>query len=303
MLSAVVSYHTNPYTCGVARFNSALSKALGVPLIQIDDYLTETLTSKVLVSLKVDEIDSAALDRLSTAVKTGRLSFDLFLHASNDSTLERDLCSSAVRVFAASKEIASQVSATRSDVVACFAPGAPALPLKAPVDCTLLTFGMAHKIRSDGYRKLAALLHEDPRTFRLEISTALHQGGSFDESFFAIGAEISSAFGGNVRFLGFLADAEVSERLREVDALVAFFPRGARENNTTVLSAMSHGCAVITNLDADSPPWMVHNHTVFDVNQLTSFPDKTSLRRVGDEAVVASASYSFERLSHIIQET
>lgn len=300
MLSAVVSYHTNPYTCGVARFNLALSQAMGVPLMQIDDYLAETVTRKVLVSLKLDEIDSAVLDHLSTAVKTGRMFFDLFLHASNGSTLERDLCSSAVRVFAASKEIASQVSAARSDVVACFAPGAPVLPLKAPVDCTLLTFGMAHKIRSDGYRKLAALLHDDPRTFRLEISTALHEGGSFDEGFFTISAEISSAFGGNVQFLGFLADAEVSQRLREVDALVAFFPRGVRENNTTVLSAMTHGCAVITNLDSDSPPWMVHGTTLFDISQMSSFPARTDLRRVREVGMRAAERFSFQYLVHIL---
>jgi len=300
MLSAVVSYHTNPYTCGVARFNLALSEKLGVPLLQLDDYLAEPLTSRVLVSLKLEEIDSPALDRLSTAVQIGGISFDLFLHASNHSILERKLCSSAVRVFAASAEIASQVSTIRSDVVACFAPGAPVLPRPPSVDCTLLTFGMAHKIRSDGYRQLAALLHEDRRTFRLEISTALHEGGSFDESFFTIGTEISSAFAGNVRFLGFLADAEVSQRLRDADALVAFFPRGARENNTTVLSAMTHGCTVITNLDSDSPPWMVHGSTLFDISRMASFPTMSDLRRVSEAGMRAAQRFSFEHLAQIL---
>ena len=300
MLSAVVSYHTNPYTCGVARFNLALSEKLGVPLLQLDDYLAEPLTSRVLVSLKLEEIDSPALDRLSTAVQIGGISFDLFLHASNHSILERKLCTSAVRVFAASAEIAAQVSTIRSDVVACFAPGAPVLPQPPSVDCTLLTFGMAHKIRSDGYRQLAALLHKDLRTFRLEISTALHEGGSFDESFFTIGTEISSAFAGNVRFLGFLADAEVSQRLRDADALVAFFPRGARENNTTVLSAMTHGCAVITNLDSASPPWMVHGSTLFDISQMSSFPTTSDLRRVSEAGMRAAQRFSFECLAQIL---
>jgi glycosyltransferase involved in cell wall biosynthesis len=159
---------------------------------------------------------------------------------------------------------------------------------------------MAHKIRIDGYRRLAAILQRDNRSFRLEISTALHEGGAFDESFFVVGEEISDVFGGRVRFLGFLADAEVSERLRDVDALVAFFPNGVRENNTTVLSAMTHGCAVITNLDPDSPPWMMHDHTVFDVNQLTYFPDKVSLRRVGDAAALIASAYNFERLAQIL---
>ena len=69
------------------------------------------------------------------------------------------------------------------------------------------------------------------------------------------------------------------------------------------LSAMSHGCAVITNLDSDSPPWMVHDRTVFDVNQLTDFPDATSLQRVGSAAAIAASSYSFERLADILQSS
>ena len=162
---------------------------------------------------------------------------------------------------------------------------------------------MAHKIRSDGYRHLAALMKGDSRTFRLEISTALHEGGTFDENFFVVGEEISLAFAGNVRFLGFLADAEVSDRLREVDALVAFFPRGARENNTTVLSAMTHGCAVITNLDAESPPWMVHDKTVFDINKLTALPKKSQLREVGEAGARSASSFSFVSLAELLRNS
>lgn len=303
MLSAVVSFHMNPYTCGVARFNRSLAQVMNVRIVSLDTYLDEPLGECVLLSIKLEEISADTLRRLGDLASTRQGHFALLLHGSDGSDLEAALCVRATKVFAASAEIARTLSKQRSDVVSVFAPGVSVLPRKCEVDYTLLTFGMAHKIRSDGYRRLAEVMQGDEQTFRLEISTALHEGGSFDESFFRVGEEISHAFGGNVRFLGFLADEEVSERLREVDALVAFFPRGARENNTTVLSAMSHGCAVITNLDADSPPWMVHNHTVFDVNQLTSFPDKTSLRRVGDEAAVACASYSFERLAHIMQTT
>jgi hypothetical protein len=300
MLAAVVSYHTNPYTCGVARFNHGLARALGVPLLQLDEFLVATSPKKVLLSLKTEEMDTTSLDLLRAAIQVGRITFDLFLHASDGSSREHEFCMSATRVFAASAEIASKISAIRSDVVACFAPGAPVLPRQASVDCTLLTFGMAHKIRSEGYRRLATLLEGDPRTFCLEISTALHEGGSFDASFFTINAEISAAFAGNVRFLGFLADAEVSRRLREVDALVAFFPRGVRENNTTVLSAMTHGCPVITNLDAHSPQWMVHGSTLFDVSCMPSFPEKSDLRAVGDAGMRAAERLNFEHLTEIL---
>ena len=140
------------------------------------------------------------------------------------------------------------------------------------------------------------------RSFRLEVSSALHEGTSFDENFFLVSSEISQAFGGRVRFLGFLADEEVSRRLLTTSALVAFFPRGVRENNTTVLSAMAHGCAVISNLDSSSPSWMEHGQTIFDINQLKSFPDESLIYRVGENAKKAVAEFNFVVLSQIIQK-
>ena len=303
MYSAVVSFHTNPFTCGVARFNQSLARAMNVNFISLNKYLDQHISETVLLSLKLEEVGVDTLRRLNDFVSAHLGNFALLLHGTDGSDLEASLCGRATQVFAASAEIARGVAGHRADVISVFAPGASVQPRQAAVDCTLLTFGMAHKIRSDGYRRLAAILQGDNRTFRLEISTALHEGGTFDESFFVVGEEISHAFVGNVRFLGFLADAEVSDRLRDVDALVAFFPRGARENNTTVLSAMSHGCAVITNLDSESPGWMMHDRTVFDVNQLTSFPDQASLHRVGGAAAIVASSYSFERLAEILQSS
>jgi hypothetical protein len=102
--------------------------------------------------------------------------------------------------------------------------------------------------------------------------------------------------------LGFLTDAEVSERLLTVDALVAFFPSGVRENNTTVLSAMSHGCPVISNLDGFSPEWMAHNKTIFDISQLVEFPQKSELTQVGDSGRLAASAFTFNRLAEILTE-
>lgn len=303
MLSAVVSFHTNPFTCGVARFNQSLAHAMNVEMVPLSRYLDDSFGRYVLLSLKLEEINVRVLDRLNNFVTTNQGNFALLLHGINDSDLEAALCARATRVYAASREIARKLSGRRSDAIPVFAPGAPVLPPRVAAECTLLTLGMAHKIRVDGYRKLARLMQGEKRTFRLEISTALHEGGAFDEAFFEVSKEISSAFAGNVRFLGFLADAEVSERLRAVDAFVAFFPNGARENNTTVLSAMTHGCAVLTNLDSESPSWMVHNETVFNVNQLTDFPVKEELIRVGNSAVRAVSSFTFENLATLIRES
>lgn len=300
MYGALITYHTNQFTCGVARFNHSLSEVLGCPLVSLIQFLDAPSSSKVLLSIKLEEIDDASQMLLAQTLRTRHPTFDLFLHGLIESSLERQLCQEAGRVFAASAEISSQLMSIRPDVISVFAPGASALPRVEAVNIELLTFGMAHKIRSDGYQRLANLLKGEVRTFRLDITTALHEGGSFDESFFTVGKEISAAFAGNVRFLGFLADAEVSERLRTVDALVAFFPRGVRENNTTVLSAMTHGCPVITNLDDFSPQWMVHAETVFDVSTLTRFPSKAELRRVGEAGGRVASMFSFERLARII---
>jgi glycosyltransferase involved in cell wall biosynthesis len=161
---------------------------------------------------------------------------------------------------------------------------------------------MAHKIRVAGYRKLGEILLHDSRTFRLEISTALHEGTTFSEDFFTVGKEIREVFDGNVSFLGFLADEEVSNRMRAADALVAFFPHGVRENNTTVLSAMSHGCAVITNIDKYSPSWMTHGSSVLDIDKMTEFPSGSELKDIGRNAKQAVAPFSFSQLSKIISQ-
>jgi hypothetical protein len=90
--------------------------------------------------------------------------------------------------------------------------------------------------------------------------------------------------------------------MRAADALVAFFPHGVRENNTTVLSAMSHGCAVITNVDKYTPSWMTHGFSVFDIDKMTKFPSVTELEEVGKNAKQAVAPYSFSQLSKIISQ-
>ena len=299
MYASVISFHTNPYTCGVARFNQALAKSLQVPIESVLQFEASQETVSLL-SLKFDEIPEAMSERLLENLDQQLATFDLFLHGINRSVIESKYIAKARSVIVASREYADLIQEQRSDVIALFAPGAGVSGLRSTFDITLLTFGMAHKIRSDGYRKLGAMLKTDSRTFQLEISTALHDGTSFSEDFFSVGSEIGEVFEGNVSFLGFLADDEVSRRLTHADALVAFFPSGVRENNTTVLSAMAHGCAVITNLDEYSPPWMKHGESVFDVNQLASFPSNAELLAVRTGAKNAVSPYTFEQLSKLL---
>jgi len=297
--SSLVSYHTNPYTCGVARFNQALATALGVSVCAVTE-LAADKSDMMLLSLKFEEMSTEIAENLLTHLIETGANFDLFLHGVTNSELEKKFIASARRVIVATQEYADLIRAQREDVVAYFAPGAGDAGVAKIAEITLLTFGMAHKIRSEGYRKLGQLLSADSRTVQLEISTALHDGTSFSEDFFSVGSEISQVFDGNVSFLGFLADDEVSRRLHATDALVAFFPHGVRENNTTVLSAMAHGCAVITNFDSYSPVWMEHGKSVFDIDQLSTFPSANELIRVGEAARQAVAPFTFDSLATLL---
>jgi glycosyltransferase involved in cell wall biosynthesis len=297
--SCIVSYHTNPYTCGVARFNQALARTLGVGVISVANFVKNS-KGLPLLSLKFEEIPEDVAQELIDRMLPGTSEFDLFLHGIYESELEREFVSHSRNVYVATAEYGDALRPIRSDIVTLFAPAAPFIGDKEPFDLTLLTFGMAHKIRSGGYQKLGEILATDHRRVQLEISTALHEGTSFGEDFFAINSEISEVFDGNVDFLGFLADSEVSRRLRAADALVAFFPLGARENNTTVLSAMAHGCAVITNTDRRTPSWMKHGESIFDIDRLTVFPSTEELEHVRQGAIMAVAPYTFARLAEFL---
>lgn len=297
--TAIVSFHINPYTCGVARFNVSLAKALNIPLVTLESFLAQPIAG-ALLSIKCEEIGGFNTRKLSELIKSTSENIDVYLHGLDGSEAENVIIENARRIFTATKEMADLLSGRRSDVVKTFAPGAVPSPVNKVVDCTLLTFGMAHKIRADGYRKLGEILKLDYRSFRLEISTALHEGTTFSEDFFSVGNEIRDVFRGNVSFLGFLADEEVSHRMRAADALVAFFPLGVRENNTTVLSAMSHGCAVITNVDDYSPDWMIHGESMLDIDKMSSFPTTGELIEIGKNARKAVSPYSFEQLGRLL---
>ena len=265
MFQFVVSSHTNPYTCGVARFSRSLADQLGIPHISLKEYLSFPAPNNSLMSLKMEEIPDDDCGRLSHLLRERTPEYSYFVHDFIDSELQVLLSERAHKVFANSAELSSLISSRRPDVISVFSPGARVRQKLARPDLRLLTAGMAHKIQSKGYADLARLLDGETRRVRLEITSAIHEGQRFDESFFSVAEDIRRVFHNDVHFCGFLSDEELSQRLHLADAYVAFFPRGVRENNTTVLSAMTHGCAVITNLDEWSPNWMRHGETILDI--------------------------------------
>lgn len=296
---AIVSYHHNVHTCGVARFNQNFAHHLGVPMVRIDE-LAELKIRNPIVSVKYSEMDredlQPFLDELARIDK-----YALVLHDYDKTNFERELLRNADRVMALNAQLAENVRECRPDVLTGFAvPNIFARQHTRATDLRLITFGMAHKIQSKGYQMVGQLLATDGRDYVLEISSALHEGTEFDDSFFTVGDKISECFRGNVEFLGFLADTEVARRLTVSDAMLAFFPLGVRENNTSVISAMKLGLAVITNVDNWSPNWARHGETVFDVNRLKVFPKHEELKRVGESGRSAIAHLTFAGLTEIL---
>ena len=46
--TAVITFHSNPYTCGVARFNIALAQSLNVPMVTLGDFLSKQVPGALL---------------------------------------------------------------------------------------------------------------------------------------------------------------------------------------------------------------------------------------------------------------
>ena len=253
-----------------------------------------------LVSVKRSEMLDSDLSEFLLDLK--ELSeYAIILHDFSNSAFEIDVLKNASQVMVLNNELADEVRCIRDDVTVGFTVASYSYEPSASLpDLRLITFGMAHKIQATGYSRVGNLLKQDLRSYVLEISSALHEGTEFDDSFFLVGREISECFNGNVEFLGFLADVEVSRRIAQSSAMLAFFPKGARENNNSVMSAMNLGVPVITNLDSRSPKWLQHDVSVFDVAQLERFPSSDDLKRVGTRGRYAIQHLTYDLLTEIL---
>jgi hypothetical protein len=297
MIDSIAGYHTNPWTCGIAKFNTILATHLGVPVVGIrsDDLGACSLP---LLSVKLSEFteaDAADLDVWSAA-HAGR--FELFLHAFDGTEVERRLLASAARVYCGNSELQHQLLPERPDVLELFCPGTILNPHRfARTELSVFTFGMAHKIRVPLYRRLRDLLDATGKTYSVFVSTALHENTSFDGSFVVRFEELQAIFNGQVYFMGYLSDTAVYNHLIDCTYLAAFFEKGLRANNTTVNAAMECGCAVITNLDEHSPAGLVHGRSVIDINVCDRLPDIDQTAQIGRAArEIAHARYGWDRL-------
>lgn len=251
MIDAVLSYHMNPATCGVAKFNHALAKRLGVPIART---CMQPQYRHPLVSLKTSERGYQWILELPHFLKR----FDLFLH--DAPTCHYDSLNDALRVYAGSKTVADAIRPYRPDVIEAFCP--------STIDGNshrgayrVLVFGMAHKLSLPHFQNLKEQLGREHPDYTIELSTAVHEGNPWDEALTESVSAMRSIFGSRLRVLGFLGDDAIARELQEVDAVAAYYQPALRANNTTAWAALEAGKTLYTNTDEHSPPLDASAHS------------------------------------------
>jgi glycosyltransferase involved in cell wall biosynthesis len=298
---AVYVVHENPYTCGITRFSLELARQLKVPMRPLSSFPSRS-DEHALLSLKREEIGSMFGPFLAEVLASDTR-YSLFLHDFAGSREEVLLASRADRVIAANSVIFQKLQSSGIQALSAFCPGMVAPVHRQATSIRVLTFGMAHKLRVSAYRELHTLLEASGHSYSLDVSAALHEDTDLQEALFSLSRDMVDLFGAKVSFLGFLSDAMVSRELHDSSFFAAFFPGGARENNTSVLAAMAHGTPVITTLDQYSPSFMIHGVTVFDINEIDHLPNDEERIAVGARGREAVADWDFARLASLVLET
>jgi hypothetical protein len=282
----------------VARFNGALSKALQIPMLDIDTWVSKAdYDSKYLFSVKPSEFDQRVSDMVSDSLSKLNGKHWVFFHEFNQTDIEIKLAEISEKAIAVDRIVGSAASKFLKDVDLGFAPGLKVASPEEESDVVLLTMGMAHKINQTGYTILDEVVKTDSRSFQLRVTVAIHEGFDIGETFVNVPEQVGANWSSDLVFLGFLSDQAMSSELKKCDAVVIFPQLGARESNSSIIGAMAHGAAVVTTLDSNSPSWMVHGQTIIDVRQLKQFPSSEELNRIGRNAKEAVESFTFENLA------
>jgi len=298
-MDGVLSYHMNPLTCGVAKFNHALAAKLQIPCLGLFDAVA-TCCQKPLLSIKVSEFspeDIQTLRQMLDAAEFGK-SPRLFLHEFLGSEIERQLVNAAAVVYCGNAELSNRLRSFRPDIVEAWCPGTlNDRHLFQNAGISVFAFGMAHKVQANRFRKLHRLLEGTGQPYSLYLSTALHENTSFDGSFTVAFEELKEIFGEKIYFMGYLSDTAVFNYLSEATFFAAFFDKGVRSNNTSVNVAMECGAVVITNLDEYSPSSFTHRHSVLNIDYLTELPlDAAELACLSGNARRASSQMGWDAL-------
>jgi hypothetical protein len=291
-VQAVVTHHRSGLRSGVARFNELLAERLRVPLYGLDDDGPGWGSS--LLSFKVSELDVAT--RAALAGRLDGWDGELFLHELSGLELERELVTRARRVHCGNLEIYEGVRGLTDRAEPSWAPGLITdRRLYEIPGVTVFSFGMAHKVRTDMFRRLRGLLDALGRPYEVYVSAANHEAATLEDAE-AIFKEMRDVFPG-FYFLGNLSDVAVYNELKGTTFFAAFFDKGVRANNTSVAAAMETGAVVITNLDEHSPPEYVHLENVIDIERCGELPtDPAVLAAIRERAVETAAARGWDAL-------
>ena len=297
---AVLTYHTNTETCGVAKWNAALARHLQVPCRPLDEWVD---CENPLVSIKPQEMSEDVLMDIWRHWNRP-LRYGLFLHGTPTSLLHH-IWHKSHTTYAANRRIKMEMRDMRGiDIVGeLWCPGTVGSwqRIRKPDGHQVFGFGMAHKAKLHDYHQLLGpLLTAQP--YRFIMSTAFHENTPWEIDMQAVKDELHAVYGHQGVFAGFLSDAFTARTLEESDACAAFFADGVKTNNTTVLAAMDLGCPVITNLSQWSPVGFEHGLTCLDIEQVDRLADYDleQIGRHGQQLVRDLYSWErlIERLSH-----
>jgi hypothetical protein len=299
-IDAVVTHHRDGFRSGVARFNELLAERLGVPLLGLFDAGLDE-AGCALLSFKPSELGVPERRAFADRIEQLDWSGEAYLHDYTDLELEREIVTRARRVHCGNLEIFEQVRGLNPRAGTVWTPGL-ILDTRAyePTQISVFSFGMAHKIRTDMFRRLRALLEGSGRSYALFVSTANHETAELRDAQIVF-EEMHEIFP-HVYFLGNLSDVAVYNQLRGATFFAAFFPNGARANNTSIASAMEQGAVVITNLDEFSPPEFVHGDNLIDIERCVALPlDPLELKRLSMRAMETGRGRGWDALVRALE--
>lgn len=275
----IITLHSNTHMCGVSKFNRILSSHLSVEMVALDTRST-IADDYLIVSISFAEFTEEFEALLAQFLKDK--DYGLIVHGLSAKGFQEEILRRAKWVLALNDEIYSQLSSWNLAVLELgWCP--PTIPapeqlskgrgLANPDSRQLFMFGMSKKFSEASLDQLEQSLGSDADKWTLVVSAGLHENSTFDDAFFAKIEHLRSRTKLKVFFAGFLSDEAVSVYLRSSRACVLIFQPSARANNSTLVSAIDHGCQVITNVDQFTPSWMLDLGLIFNIANLTEIPD------------------------------
>lgn len=274
----IITLHSNTHMCGVSKFNRILAKHLQTSLISLDSE-PPAIKGSVVVSLSFAELDQVFEQRLEQVVE--HRDFGLIVHGLSAGEFQEMLLQRAAWILALNDEIYAILSSRNlRNLTLGWCPPTISKPEVASREGTstsqspnqLFMFGMSKKFQNSTLDRLEAVVSAERGRWKLVISAGLHENSSFDDAFFAKIDKLKARPFLQVFFAGFLSDEAVSEYLMSSRACVLAFQPAARANNSTLTSALDHGCQIITNIDQYTPRWMIDSNRVLDIETLDSIP-------------------------------